>query len=284
MALQSRGSGLGTAAVTVMDTSVDMIAAIRRLAHFYQHESCGQCTPCREGTHWLEEVSSHPLRRLHVPCAACCFTARVDSHTYVVVEPCLSPFAWVTVSTRVLIAAAVSSARPMRVRSQTLIRMENGEADKREIPMLEEVTRQIEGHTICALGDAAAWPVSSSFHAGRSWHSPRHMHLLHRFMCTSIAHRLFSAAGCVCVPSPRAACVVCTRAHAHSVCLCVDALVAQVQGLIRRFQHVVEERLEKGDSFDHAKHFQKAWSGEPFTNDQWTKSHGDGKTYASAAK
>jgi NADH dehydrogenase (ubiquinone) flavoprotein 1 len=73
-----------------------MIAAIRRLAHFYKHESCGQCTPCREGTSWLETI---------------------------------------------------------------LIRMEKGEADKREIPMLEEITRQIEGHTICALGDAAAWPV-----------------------------------------------------------------------------------------------------------------------------
>lgn len=48
--LKAKGSGLGTAAVTVMDKSVDMVAAIRRLAHFYKHESCGQCTPCREGT------------------------------------------------------------------------------------------------------------------------------------------------------------------------------------------------------------------------------------------
>ena len=94
--LKARGSGLGTAAVTVMDKSVDMIAAIRRLAHFYSHESCGQCTPCREGTHWLEQI---------------------------------------------------------------LMRIEKGDADKREIAMLEEITRQIEGHTICALGDAAAWPV-----------------------------------------------------------------------------------------------------------------------------
>lgn len=45
--LKKAGSGLGTAAVLVMDKSVDMIAAIRRLAHFYKHESCGQCTPCR---------------------------------------------------------------------------------------------------------------------------------------------------------------------------------------------------------------------------------------------
>eukprot|EP00548_Thalassiothrix_antarctica_P006054 CAMPEP_0194131998 /NCGR_PEP_ID=MMETSP0152-20130528/2580_1 /TAXON_ID=1049557 /ORGANISM="Thalassiothrix antarctica, Strain L6-D1" /LENGTH=493 /DNA_ID=CAMNT_0038826905 /DNA_START=128 /DNA_END=1609 /DNA_ORIENTATION=+ len=94
--LRNRGSGLGTAAVTMFDDTVDMVAAIRRLAHFYKHESCGQCTPCREGTTWLEAI---------------------------------------------------------------LIRMETGDADKREIPMLEEISRQIEGHTICALGDAAAWPV-----------------------------------------------------------------------------------------------------------------------------
>lgn len=90
------GSSLGTAAVTVFDKSVDMISCIRRLAHFYHHESCGQCTPCREGTGWLENI---------------------------------------------------------------LTRVEDGTADKKEIPMLEEISRQIEGHTICALGDAAAWPV-----------------------------------------------------------------------------------------------------------------------------
>lgn len=94
--LRSKGSGLGTAAVTMFDNTVDMVGAIRRLSHFYKHESCGQCTPCREGTSWLEDI---------------------------------------------------------------LIRMEKGDADKREIPMLEEISRQIEGHTICALGDAAAWPV-----------------------------------------------------------------------------------------------------------------------------
>jgi len=94
--LRAKGSGLGTAAVTMFDDSVDMVGAIRRLSHFYKHESCGQCTPCREGTSWLEEI---------------------------------------------------------------LIRMEKGDADKKEIPMLEEISRQIEGHTICALGDAAAWPV-----------------------------------------------------------------------------------------------------------------------------
>eukprot|EP00946_MAST-07B_sp_MAST-7B-sp1_P001070 g1070.t1 len=94
-ALKEVQSGLGTAAVTVFDKSVDPVACIRRLAHFYKHESCGQCTPCREGTGWLESI---------------------------------------------------------------LERMETGDADSREIPMLDEITRQIEGHTICALGDAAAWP------------------------------------------------------------------------------------------------------------------------------
>ena len=94
--LRSKGSGIGTAAVTMFDYTVDMVAAIRRLSQLYKHESCGQCTPCCEGTSWLEEI---------------------------------------------------------------LMRMEKGDADKREISMLEEISRQIEGHTICALGDAAAWPI-----------------------------------------------------------------------------------------------------------------------------
>ncbi|MGE0053689.1 MAG: NADH-quinone oxidoreductase subunit NuoF [Hyphomicrobium sp.] len=95
-ALSKLGSGLGTAAVIVMDKSTDIIAAIRRISYFYKHESCGQCTPCREGTGWMWRV---------------------------------------------------------------LERMERGEAEKREIDLLFEVSKQIEGHTICALGDAAAWPV-----------------------------------------------------------------------------------------------------------------------------
>ena len=89
-------SGLGTAAVIVMDKSTDLIAAIARLAHFYKHESCGQCTPCREGTGWMMRVMN---------------------------------------------------------------RMVAGRAEVEEIDMLDQVTRQIEGHTICALGDAAAWPI-----------------------------------------------------------------------------------------------------------------------------
>lgn len=94
--LKEQKSGLGTAAVTVMDQSTDMIKAIGRLSYFYKHESCGQCTPCREGTTWLYNLMK---------------------------------------------------------------RMEAGNADMAEIDQLEELTYQIEGHTICALGDAAAWPV-----------------------------------------------------------------------------------------------------------------------------
>lgn len=94
--LQGVKSGLGTAAVIVMDKSTDIIRAIARLSYFYKHESCGQCTPCREGTGWMWRV---------------------------------------------------------------LERMVRGEAEKREIDMLFDVSKQIEGHTICALGDAAAWPV-----------------------------------------------------------------------------------------------------------------------------
>jgi NADH-quinone oxidoreductase subunit F len=91
-------SGLGTAGVIVMDKSTDIIRAIARISYFYKHESCGQCTPCREGTGWMWRVVS---------------------------------------------------------------RMAEGRAEKREIDMLLEVTTQVEGHTICALGDAAAWPVQS---------------------------------------------------------------------------------------------------------------------------
>jgi NADH-quinone oxidoreductase subunit F len=95
-ALRDLKSGLGTAAVIVMDKSTDVIRAIARLAAFYKHESCGQCTPCREGTGWMWRV---------------------------------------------------------------VTRMAEGRAQKREIDLLLDVTRQVEGHTICALGDAAAWPI-----------------------------------------------------------------------------------------------------------------------------
>ncbi len=89
-------SALGTAAVIVMDKSTDIIRAMARISYFYKHESCGQCTPCREGMGWMWRV---------------------------------------------------------------LTRMAEGRAQKREIDMLMEVTHQIEGHTICAFGDGAAWPV-----------------------------------------------------------------------------------------------------------------------------
>ncbi|MCB9993873.1 MAG: NADH-quinone oxidoreductase subunit NuoF [Hyphomicrobiaceae bacterium] len=94
--LREVGSSLGTAAVIVMDKSTDIVKAIWRLSAFYKHESCGQCTPCREGTGWMMRVME---------------------------------------------------------------RMVEGRAEKREIDMLFEVTKQVEGHTICALGDAAAWPI-----------------------------------------------------------------------------------------------------------------------------
>ena len=94
--LRNARSALGTAAVIVMDKSTDVIRAIARLSKFYMHESCGQCTPCREGTGWMWRV---------------------------------------------------------------MTRMVEGRAEVSEIDTLEQVTRQVEGHTICALGDAAAWPI-----------------------------------------------------------------------------------------------------------------------------
>ena len=94
--LKAVGSGLGTAAVIVMDKSTDIVRAISRISYFYKHESCGQCTPCREGTGWMWRVME---------------------------------------------------------------RLRTGDADIGEIDMLQQVTKQVEGHTICALGDAAAWPI-----------------------------------------------------------------------------------------------------------------------------
>lgn len=94
--LKAAGSGLGTAGVIVMNKSTDIIEAIARLSKFYMHESCGQCTPCREGTGWLYRMMS---------------------------------------------------------------RFVEGDAEFSEIDQLLDLTKQIEGHTICALGDAAAWPI-----------------------------------------------------------------------------------------------------------------------------
>ncbi len=94
--LQKRGSGLGTATMIVMDKECDLVRTIARGAYFYKHESCGQCTPCREGTGWMWRVME---------------------------------------------------------------RMATGEAEMREIDLLLDVASQVEGHTICGLGDAAAWPI-----------------------------------------------------------------------------------------------------------------------------
>jgi NADH-quinone oxidoreductase subunit F len=95
-ALREHKTGLGTAGVIVMDKSTDLIKAIARLSTFYKHESCGQCTPCREGMGWVKRMMD---------------------------------------------------------------RMVEGRAEVDEIDILEQVTRQIEGHTICALADGGVWPV-----------------------------------------------------------------------------------------------------------------------------
>ncbi|ABV74502.1 NADH dehydrogenase I chain F [Rickettsia akari str. Hartford] len=103
--LRTVGSGLGTGGIIVMDKSTDIIYAIARLSKFYMHESCGQCTPCREGTGWMWRV---------------------------------------------------------------MIRLVKGNAKKSEIDELLNVTKEIEGHTICALGDAAAWPIQGLIRHFRS--------------------------------------------------------------------------------------------------------------------
>ncbi|MDD3287979.1 MAG: NADH-quinone oxidoreductase subunit NuoF [Alphaproteobacteria bacterium] len=97
-ALRDVQSGLGTAGIIVMDKSTDLIAAVANLSRFYMHESCGKCTPCREGTGW----------------------------------------AW-----------------------RIMQRLAKGEADAKDIDLLMDIARQLENHTICALGVAAAWPLQS---------------------------------------------------------------------------------------------------------------------------
>ena len=94
--LKANGSGLGTAGIIVVNKDFDIAEVIERFSHFYKHESCGQCTPCREGTGWMHRMM------------------------------------------------------------QKLIR---GDISPEQLELLENVTKQIEGHTICALGDAAAWPI-----------------------------------------------------------------------------------------------------------------------------
>jgi NADH-quinone oxidoreductase subunit F len=96
--LKAAGSSVGTAGMIVMDEDTDLIKVIARIAHFYHHESCGQCTPCREGTGWMFKI---------------------------------------------------------------LKRFEHNEAHPGDVDLLLDVANNIEGNTICALGDAAAWPVQS---------------------------------------------------------------------------------------------------------------------------
>jgi len=103
--LQKVHSGLGTAAVIVMNKTTDIVEAITRLSHFYKHESCGQCTPCREGTGWMFRVMK---------------------------------------------------------------KMIDGDVHQDDIDKLLNVTKQVEGHTICALGDAAAWPIQGLMRHFRS--------------------------------------------------------------------------------------------------------------------
>ena len=95
-ALIEAKSGLGTAGIVVIDKSQDIVQCMARIARFYKHESCGQCTPCREGTGWM----------------------------------------W-----------------------RMLERIGRGESNISEIDMLMDVTKQIEGHTICAFGEGSSWPV-----------------------------------------------------------------------------------------------------------------------------
>jgi len=97
-------SGLGSGAIIVMDKSADIIKAIWRLSKFFKHESCGQCTPCREGTGWMMRMMD---------------------------------------------------------------RIVQNKAQLADIDLLEQVTRQVEGHTICAFGDAAAWPIQGLLRAFR---------------------------------------------------------------------------------------------------------------------
>jgi NADH-quinone oxidoreductase subunit F len=97
-------SGLGSGAIIVMDKSTDVVKAIWRLSKFFKHESCGQCTPCREGTGWMMRMMD---------------------------------------------------------------RIVQGKAQLADIDLLEQVTKQVEGHTICAFGDAAAWPIQGLLRAFR---------------------------------------------------------------------------------------------------------------------
>ncbi len=97
--LREAGSMMGTAGMLILDEDVDMVKFLRRVTHFYHHESCGQCTPCREGTGWLENL---------------------------------------------------------------VTRIDDGEGNLRDLDLLLDLCDQMEGRTVCALADAAAWPVRNT--------------------------------------------------------------------------------------------------------------------------
>jgi NADH-quinone oxidoreductase subunit F len=96
--LKKAGSSVGSAAVIIMDETTCMVRVLERLSRFYRAESCGQCTPCREGTGWMNRL---------------------------------------------------------------IQRIMAGQGRREDLDLLLDVAGRIEGHTICALGDAAAWPVQS---------------------------------------------------------------------------------------------------------------------------
>jgi NADH-quinone oxidoreductase subunit F len=108
--LKAAGSAIGTGGVMVMDEDTDLVKVLLRITKFYHHESCGQCTPCREGTGWMEKVLSRILR---------------------------------------------------------------GEGSTNDLDLLVSVANNIEGNTICALGDAAAWPVKFMIERFRDYFEAR---------------------------------------------------------------------------------------------------------------
>ena len=102
--LRQAGSMMGTAGMLVMDEDTDMVKFLRRVTHFYHHESCGQCTPCREGTGWIENL---------------------------------------------------------------VTRIDEGNGNLRDLDLLLDLCDQMEGRTVCALADAAAWPVRNTINRFR---------------------------------------------------------------------------------------------------------------------
>jgi NADH-quinone oxidoreductase subunit F len=103
--LRTVGTYMGTAGMCILDEDTDMVKFLKRIAHFYHHESCGQCTPCREGTGWLEKLIS---------------------------------------------------------------KIDRGEGEMKDLDLLLDLCDNMEGRTVCALADAAAWPVRNTIIRFRS--------------------------------------------------------------------------------------------------------------------